>query len=74
MLEEFERSIFVKNRNIQLACLGDNFACVVCLVDVYCNSVRAVAYLSYSVADEAVVLDAVIGSNNVESLANLEES
>ena len=46
---------------------------VVCLIYAYRHPVRAVRHLGYSIYYEPVVLLAVIGSNYIQAVTDLEE-
>ena len=46
---------------------------IISLVDVYCDTVRSICKLGYSVDNQSVILFAVIGGNNIKTVSDAEK-
>ena len=72
-LKHLERSINGQAVDVHNAGLLYNMMGVILLVDADCNSVRSIGYLSNGVDNETVVLFAVVGGDNIQAVADVEQ-
>ena len=73
LLEYRERCIYRQAVYIENSSLFDHMVGVICLIDIYRNTVWSISELGHSVDDQSVVFFAVIGGNYIKTVSDSEK-